>query len=62
MQRFTQTTGPVSSPFRSRTYYSRNKGVCTGLTPFGILNFMNYIHHSRQTQCAQVMVGEIFAN
>ncbi|WP_221420397.1 hypothetical protein, partial [Fulvivirga sp. M361] len=23
----------------------------TGLSPFGTLNFMSYIHHSRHTQC-----------
>ena len=27
----------------------------TGLSPFGTLNFMSYIHHSRHTHCMSVM-------
>ncbi len=27
----------------------------TGLSPFGTLNFMNYIHHSRRTHCIKII-------
>jgi len=39
----------------------RHDPAHTGLSPFGTLNFMSYIHHSRHTQCIKI-IAEIVVN